>query len=155
MTLEIPRHLLLISGKGTYPLLLAESARKRGVQRITALAFRCETKREIARLADEVVWLRLGRLADLLEAAASSGAEYAVMAGQLSPTALFTARLDAAALAMLQGLERRNAHTIFSALVGTILRHFPNITPRLSMTRLVFHSVPMLVGVFSFIPMTT
>ena len=47
------------------------------------------------------------------------------------------------------------AHTIFSAKVGTSLRHFPNITPFLSMTKLVFHKVPMLVDVFSFTPMTT
>jgi len=129
MTLDTPRHLLLVSGKGTYPLLLAQSARKRGVERITALAFRGETRREITRHVDDVIWLRLGQLADLLEAAGRTGAKHAVMAGQLTPTALFTARLDSAALAMLKGLERRNAHTIFAAVADSLSKCGVDLLP--------------------------
>ena len=49
-----PETLGLIAGRGVYPLLLAESARQQGVQRLVTVAFRGETERAIARLADDV-----------------------------------------------------------------------------------------------------
>lgn len=108
--------LILIAGKGDYPLLLARSAREQGVKRIVAIAFRGETERAIARYADEVSWLHIGQMKPFMDALARPGIRNAVMAGQITPTNLFHVRFDREAWALLAGLKERNAHTIFGAI---------------------------------------
>ena len=116
-----PQVLAIIAGKGTYPLELAASAKRQGVSRIVAVAFKKETDSGIESLVDEVHWVPLGRLQDVLDVLERCDAKCAVMAGQLSPTALFRVRLDGRALALLKRLRARNAETIFGA-VGEELR---------------------------------
>jgi DUF1009 family protein len=106
----------LIAGKGTYPLELARGARAQGISRICAVAFRGETAAEIAEVADEVVWIRVGELARFLEAFRVFGVSHAVMAGQIAPSNLFHARLDKPMRELLGRLPRRNADTIFGAI---------------------------------------
>ena len=108
--------LVLIAGKGDYPLLLARSARAQGVRRIVAIAFRHETSREIQGCADEVRWIYLGQLQAVYDAFRDTAIRHAVMAGQITPTHLFSLRFDRAALALLGRLKERNAHSIFGAL---------------------------------------
>ncbi len=120
MTLSVPESLGLIAGNGAYPRLLADSAKKQGVRRVFAVAFKGETDRAIERSADEVVWLRLGQLEAMLEAFRNSGVKQAVMAGQITPTHLFTLRLDRRALSLLTKLRERNAETIFGAIANEL-----------------------------------
>jgi len=70
----------------------------------------------IERYCDKVVWLHLGQLGAMLEAFRQSGVKQAVMAGQITPTTLFTVRLDRTALDVLSRLRERNAETIFAAI---------------------------------------
>lgn len=112
----------LIAGKGVYPLELARGARKSGVERICAVAFRGETSREIEEVADQVVWIRVGQLGPFLEAFRSFGVSRAAMAGQITPSNLFHARLDKPMRALLHGLSRRNADTIFGAVGDELAR---------------------------------
>jgi hypothetical protein len=118
----IPEALGIIAGKGVYPRLLAQSARAQGVGRIFAVAFKKETNPRIEQVADEVQWIHLGQLQAMLDAFRASGVRQAVMAGQITPTHLFTLRMDRAMLALLGRLEKRNADTIFGAL-GEELQH--------------------------------
>ncbi len=111
----------LIAGRGVYPLILAESARKQGVKRICAVAFRKETDSSIERLADEVSWLYIGQFGAMLDALKSFGISRVVMAGQITPTHLFRVRMDTAMLKLLSRLKVRNAETIFGA-IGEELR---------------------------------
>ena len=110
----------LIAGRGDYPLLLAQSARQQGVKRIFAVAFRHETSRSITRYVDEVRWVYLGQLQPVIDAFSGCGIRHAVMAGQISPTNLFSLRFDRAAMGMLGRLRERNAHTIFGAFCREI-----------------------------------
>lgn len=112
--------LVLIAGTGDYPLLLARSARDRGVRRIVAIAFRRETSREIERWADEVRWIHMGQFGAFLDALAGCGIRNAVMAGQITPSNLFSIRLDRVALSLLASLKERNAHSIFGAISDKI-----------------------------------
>lgn len=121
MQSDIPSALGIIAGKGVYPLLLAQSARRQGVSRIHVVAFRGETERSIEKHADTVDWLYLGQLDRLLESFKASRVRHAVMAGQITPTSLFRVRMDARALALIRRLAHRNAHTIFGA-IGDELR---------------------------------
>lgn len=103
----------IIAGKGDYPLQLAQSARAQGVKRIFVIAFRHETDRAITRYADEVQWLYLGQFGAVRDAFQSRGIKVAVMAGQITPTHLFSLRFDKFTLALLSRLKQRNAHTIY------------------------------------------
>jgi DUF1009 family protein len=110
----------LISGRGVYPRLLAEAAKKQGVTDLFAVAFRGETDRVIQRVADRVAWIHMGQYGKMLDAFEGSGVKHAVMAGQITPTNLFRVRPDARLFALLQRLKVRNAETIFSAVADDL-----------------------------------
>lgn len=117
---EIPKNLILIAGRGDYPLLLARAARRQGVERIDVVAFRGETRREIESIADGVTWCNPCALADLLAAISASSASRAVMVGQINPKNLFRVRMDKALMDLLKALPVKNAHTIFGSIVDEI-----------------------------------
>jgi len=112
----VPEELAIIAGRGIYPLSLAESARRQGVRKIFAAAFKKETEPGIEKLSDETQWFNFGQLGAVLEAIKASGIKHAVMAGQISPISLFRLRPDAKALALLARMGQRNARTIFGAV---------------------------------------
>lgn len=126
---QVPRELALIAGKGAYPRLLAESARKQGVERIFAVAFSRETERSIEKLVDEVVWIPLGKGQALLDAIQGCGIHHAVMAGLVTPTTLFRVRLDTRAIAVLRRLSQKNAHSIFGAVVDELAKIGVKVLP--------------------------
>ncbi len=117
---RIPEKLIIIAGRGAYPRLLAESARAQGVRHIAAIAFKRETHPSLSHVVDEVQWIHLGQLAQMLKAMRTTEIPVAVMAGQITPTHLFTVRMDAALLRLLKRLPTRNADTIFSAVAEEI-----------------------------------
>lgn len=115
---SLPAHvteLVLLAGRGDYPLQLAQSARAQGVKRIVAIAFRHETERSLVNHVDNVHWLYLGQFGSVLEILKSEGIKVAVMAGQITPTHLFSLRFDRFTLDVLARLKQRNAHTIYGA----------------------------------------
>ncbi|HMP74175.1 MAG TPA: UDP-2,3-diacylglucosamine diphosphatase LpxI [Kiritimatiellia bacterium] len=113
---DTPESLIIIAGRGDYPKQLAASARKQGVRRLAALAFRGETDRDMAGLVDEIAWVRVGQLGAAFEAMAGFGIPRAVMAGQIKPTHLFRMRMDGELIHLLARLKERNAHSIFGAI---------------------------------------
>jgi len=112
--------LLVIAGKGAYPLELARSAREQGISRISCVAFKGETQKDIETVCDEVTWLHVGHLASFREAAAAAHVSQAVMAGQITPSNLFLARLDKPMMELLAGLPQKNADTIFGAVADEL-----------------------------------
>ncbi len=124
-----PDTLALIAGRGDYPLLLARAARRQGVRRIVAVAFRGETGRMIESVADEVTWCNTCALAAMLTALSDSGAKHAVMAGQINPRNLFRIRMDKAFRRLLKGLAVKNAHSIFGAVIAEIQKIGVDLLP--------------------------
>ncbi|MFA5689947.1 MAG: UDP-2,3-diacylglucosamine diphosphatase LpxI [Kiritimatiellales bacterium] len=117
---EPPEKLILIAGREDYPLLLARAARARGVKKIITLAFKGETSRKIIPLSDEVIWIRTGKLGDLLTAAERLAPAAVIAVGQLAPRNLFMMRPDRQLSALFKGLPVKNAHTIFGALLNAV-----------------------------------
>ncbi len=112
--------LFLIAGSGRYPELTARAARAAGVTHLTIAAFENETAPATTELADNVVWLRVGQLGKLTDAAKKSGATRAIMAGQIAPKNLFDLRPDVKALMVLAKLKERNAETLFGAVADLL-----------------------------------
>ena len=116
MTEKTPESLSIIAGRGNYPRVLAESARKQGVKRIAAVACKKETDSVIEKVADEVTWVHIGQLQAMLDALAAFRIPRVVMAGQIKPTHLFNIRPDKRMFDLLARLKERNAETIFGAV---------------------------------------
>ena len=110
------RNLLLVAGSGTYPALLAEGARRAGVPKIAMVAIKGMTARSTARLADTVRWFGIGEIRSIFEWAGAQGCADGVMAGQITPVALFRTRFDDLSRRWLSELRVKNAHTIFGKI---------------------------------------
>jgi DUF1009 family protein len=106
----------IIAGNRSLPLLLARQARSLGVKRLVAVGFDGETDPELAKLVDDIVWLKVGQLSKLIAAFTERGVTQCVMVGQIAPKNLFDLRPDLRAMGMLFKLKERNAHTIFGAI---------------------------------------
>ena len=118
--MQTPDALGIISGSGTYPLLVAQSARAAGVGKIVAVAFTGETDAALSQHVDAIEWLRVGQLGRLLSFFKSAGIRRAMMAGQIAPRNLFDVRPDVKTLLLLARLKRRNAETIFGAIADEL-----------------------------------
>ncbi|MEM6885025.1 MAG: UDP-2,3-diacylglucosamine diphosphatase LpxI [Verrucomicrobiota bacterium] len=132
---KVPQNLKalgLIAGKGRYPALVVQEARRSGVERVTMAAFEGETTLEVAELADEVVWMRVGQLGKLLKTLKEFGVKQAMMAGQITPGRLFELRPDWQALKVLLSLKQRNAETLFGAVADAMERAGIELLPAMT-----------------------
>ena len=73
----------LIAGNGTFPLAVAEAARKRGIA-VIAVAHQGETMPELAPLCDKLAWIKVGELEKMIATLKSEGVREAAMAGGIS-----------------------------------------------------------------------
>lgn len=78
----------LIAGSGKFPLLIAESAKKKGFE-VIAVAHRGETNPELAEKVDEITWIGLGQFGHLLSAFKSRNVRHALMAGAINKAKMF------------------------------------------------------------------
>src|SRR6266513_3468331 len=117
-----PQVLGIIAGNGTYPRLLAKTARKAGVKKIVAAAFSGETDPVLAEHVDLIEWMRVGQLNRLLKFFNQNKVHHAIMAGQIAPKDLFDLRPDWKALLLLGKLKERNAESIFAAIADELTR---------------------------------
>lgn len=112
----------LVAGSRALPLIFAREARAQGVQRIVAVAAEGETDPEIEKLADEVIWLRVGQLGKMINAFTDRQIKQCVMLGLIAPKSLFDVRPDLRGIAVLMRLKEKNAHTIFGAIADELAK---------------------------------
>jgi UDP-2,3-diacylglucosamine hydrolase len=110
----------IIAGNRLLPQVLAREARRAGIKSLVAVAFVGETDPALARLVDEIVWLKVGQLAKMISAFTERGVQHCVMVGQLAPKNLYDVRPDLRAVGVLFRLKERNAHTIFGAVADEL-----------------------------------
>jgi len=101
-------------------MLLAQQARKMGVQRLVAVGFEGETDPCLSSAVDEMVWLKVGQLSKMIAAFSDRGIKKCVMVGQIAPRNLHTVRPDLRAMGVLLRLKEKNAHTIFGAIADEL-----------------------------------
>jgi len=78
----------LIAGGGQFPLLIAEAAKKEGIQ-VIAVAHLDETDPKLSDRVDDIVWIRLGQLGQLIKAFKTRGVTEALMAGTITKKRMF------------------------------------------------------------------
>ena len=122
MKTDVSESLIIIAGSDAYPVMLAKAARKAGVKRLVVIAFKGETRRELATLADEIHWVPLGSMQLLLDTLAATQIKQAVMVGQIGMQNVFHLRLDKLAKKLYQSLETRTAHTIYGTAADEIAK---------------------------------
>jgi len=78
----------LIAGGGQFPLLIAEAAKKEGIQ-VIAVAHLDETDPKLSDRVDDIVWIRLGQLGQLIKAFKTRGVTEVLMAGTITKKRMF------------------------------------------------------------------
>ena len=126
---ELPETLGIIAGNGVYPRLLADGARRAGVEKIVAAAFTDETDPTLEQHVELVEWMRVGQLGRLLKFFRSQDIHHAIMAGQIAPKNLFDLRPDLKALMLLGKLKERNAESIFAAIADELAKVEVDLLP--------------------------
>lgn len=91
----------LIAGGGKFPLLIADSARQRGLE-VIAVAHKGETSPELGDKVDDITWICLGQFGHLLSAFKTKGVTRVLMAGTIAKAkTLSNIRPDAKGLAVI------------------------------------------------------
>jgi UDP-2,3-diacylglucosamine hydrolase len=127
--MNVPYILGIIAGNGVYPRLLANAARKAGVEKIAAAAFTGETDPVLEGHVDVIEWIRVGQLGRLLKFFRGQDIHHAIMAGQIAPSNLFDLRPDWEALLLLAQLKQRNAESIFAAIANELSKVGVDLLP--------------------------
>ncbi len=111
----------LIAGNGTFPLLVLDAARSKGMQVVVA-AIKEETSPEIGQHgAAAVHWLSLGELSRLIETFKAEGVTQAIMAGQVKHKQIFSSiKPDWRLAKLLLALRTRNTDALIGA-IGKVL----------------------------------
>ncbi len=94
----------LIAGSGRFPVLFAETARRRGVE-VFAVAHRGETDPDLERAVAGITWIYPGELDAMIRALVAAGVSRTVMVGGIAKPRLFREfRPDARAVALIARL---------------------------------------------------
>jgi DUF1009 family protein len=112
----------LIAGNGKFPFLVAEGARRAGVE-LAVAAIREETDPAIEKVAERVTWVGIGQLGRMIRFFKREGVEKAIMAGQVKHVQIFSGALpDLRMLKMLVSLPRRNTDALIGGVAAELAR---------------------------------
>ena len=78
----------LIAGGGTFPIMIADAARKQGFSMV-AVAHQGETDSTLSEKVDKIIWIKLGQLGKLIDAFKNNGVHKALMAGTITKHRMF------------------------------------------------------------------
>jgi DUF1009 family protein len=112
----------LIAGGGQFPLMVADAARKKGL-RVVAAAHLGETEPSLSDRVNEIVWLKLGQLGQLIKALKRNGVKKALMAGSIAKRRMFdNIRPDLKGLAVISKLAIFHDDDILRAVAGELAK---------------------------------
>ena len=86
-----PERLGLVAGNGRFPVILAQNARRRGVQ-VVAVALEGETLPELEQHVDSLHWAGIAKLGKVIRIFQRAGVTQAVMAGGVAKAKLWNVR---------------------------------------------------------------
>ena len=110
----------LIAGSGHFPIIFAETARKKGYA-VYAAAYHDETNPELKNRVDVIEWFYLGQLKRLINFFKKHGVTEAVMMGAIRKTRLFTnVRPDMKAISIMATLRHTHDDGLLSTFAGVL-----------------------------------
>jgi len=107
----------LIAGNGRFPIIFAESARKKGVE-VIAIGINEETSKELEKFVNKIYWLGVGELDKLLKIFREENIRSIVMAGQVKHKLLFdkNIKIDERMQFLLGSLKNKKTDSIIGAV---------------------------------------
>ncbi|HET6513679.1 MAG TPA: UDP-2,3-diacylglucosamine diphosphatase LpxI [Thermodesulfovibrionales bacterium] len=107
----------LISGMGELPFAIAEEAKEKGF-RIFAIALEPLADRRLSEYVDDIRWINVGKLGEMIKALKRFGIKEAVMAGKVPKSLLYKSRImpDLRAAKLLFSLKDRRDDSILLAI---------------------------------------
>jgi len=107
----------LIAGMGDLPKAIAAEARAKGF-RVFAAALEPLADRGLSACVDDIRWINVGKLGEIIESLKSSGVKEAVMAGKVPKSLLYKSRIipDLRAMKLLFTLKDRRDDSILLAI---------------------------------------
>ncbi|NKB81475.1 MAG: DUF1009 domain-containing protein [Nitrospirales bacterium] len=106
----------LIAGNGRFPIIFADNARRLGYQ-VVAVAYASETDAELEHHVDQVHWVKIGQLNQMITVFKHDNIQQVVMLGGIKKTHLFSrVRPDFRALALLKRLKALKDDEILRAI---------------------------------------
>lgn len=112
----------LITGGGPFPLMAAKAARQKGF-RVVAVAHEGESDPALSAVADEVIWIKLGQLGQLIKAFKNRGVKEVLMAGTIEKRKMFGhIRPDLRAIKIFSKLAFFHDDDILRALANELER---------------------------------
>jgi len=119
----------LIAGSGRFPVLFAETAKRRGVE-VVAVAHRGETAPELVHHVHAISWVQPGQLQALIDALRAYGVTRTVMVGGIAKPRLFRDIMpDARALAAIARVGKLRDDLLLRALAEELEREGIQVVP--------------------------
>ena len=108
----------LVAGSGRFPVLFAETARRRGVE-VVAVAHLGETDPALERVVSAITWIHPGELDAMIRALQAAGIRQTVMVGGIAKPRLFRElRPDERAMRLLARLGKLRDDLVLRALAA-------------------------------------
>jgi DUF1009 family protein len=111
----------LIAGNRKFPILFSEAAKKKNYS-IIAIAIKGDTSPQLKKFVDKIYWLKLNEFRRIFEIFKSEGVKKITMAGQISPSRLFSKEFarDPDIKNLITNIQDKKADTIFSTIAGRL-----------------------------------
>lgn len=110
----------MIAGNGRFPFLVAEGARKTGVD-LAVVAIKEETDPSLESEVETIKWLGIGKLGGMIEFFKTEGVSEVVLAGQVKHVQIFSGSIpDIKMVKMLWNLPARNTDALIGGVVGAL-----------------------------------
>jgi hypothetical protein len=115
--MQIKQKLGLIAGNGDLPKAVAEEARAKGYE-IIAIGLEPLAEISLASVVDEIRWINVGKLGQVISFLKKSGVKKAVMAGKVPKTLLYKSKItpDLRAVKLLFSLKDKSDDSILLAV---------------------------------------
>ncbi|MBP3499750.1 MAG: UDP-2,3-diacylglucosamine diphosphatase LpxI [Akkermansia sp.] len=128
-----PQNMVLgiIACAGEFPRMVIQGARRAGV-RVVAAGVRGAVGKEIPGMVDAYKSFRVGAIEAPARFFKEQGVTHVMLTGQIKPACIYTMWPDATARRLLGQLDRRNAHTIFTAACNFIASHGMAVLPSIT-----------------------
>jgi hypothetical protein len=107
----------IIAGTGDIPMIIARDARERGF-RVISIALENLASHDLSRVSDEIKWINVGKLGELIDTLKKFDVKEAIMAGKVSKTLLYKSKLtpDMRAVKLLFSLKDKSDDSILNAI---------------------------------------